>query len=101
MSKLTINGEVVRPLMDNVLVKMAELEKVTSSGIILPSTATKESNFKGEVALISKYDEENDTAYKVGRKIIVHKQAGMPIVFDDNFGSEYKLFNKEEVHYVF
>ena len=101
MSRLTINGVCFRPLRDHVLVKMAELEKVTSSGILLPSTATKESNFNGTIESVSKYDKENDTPYKVGRKVIVFKQSGMPVSFDDNGGQEYRLFNKEEVRYVF
>lgn len=101
MSKLTINGVCFRPLRDHVLVKMAELEKVTASGIILAATVTKESNFKGEIILISKYDKENNTEYQVGRKVIVSKGSGMPVSFDDNGGREYRLFNKEEVRYVF
>lgn len=101
MSKLTINGVCFRPLRDHVSVKMAELEKVTSSGIILPSTVTKESNFKGEIESVSKYDKENNTEYEVGRKVIVAKGSGIPVSFDDNGGHEYRLFNKEEVRYVF
>lgn len=101
MNKLTIQGCYFRPLRDHILVRMAELEKVTQSGIILPSTITKESNFKGEIAGVSKYDQENNTEYKVGKKVIVFKGSGMPVSFDDNFGAEYKLFNKEEIKYVF
>ena len=101
MIRLTINGVCFRPLRDHVLVKMAELEKVTASGIILAATVTKESNFKGEIILISKYDKENNTEYQVGRKVIVSKGSGMPVSFDDNGGHEYRLFNKEEVRYVF
>lgn len=101
MSKLTIHGNSFRPLRDHILVRMAELEKVTASGIILPSTVAKESNFKGEISIVSKYDQENNTDYKVGKKVIVFKGSGMPISFDDNFGAEYKLFSKDEIKYVF
>lgn len=101
MSELTIMGSRFRPLRDHVLVKMDELDKVSKGGIIIPSTITKESNFKGTIESVSKYDKENDTPYKVGRKVIVFKQSGMPVSFDDNFGAEYKLFNKEEIKYVF
>lgn len=101
MSELTIQGHSFRPLRDHILVQMAELEKMTASGIILPSTVTKESNFKGEIIAISKYDQENDTDYKLGRKVIVFKGSGIPISFDDNGGQEYKLFNKDEIKYVF
>lgn len=80
---------------------MDALQEKTESGLIIPKTASKESNFKGEIAVVSKYDEQNETPYKVGRRVIVFKQSGMPVSFDDNFGAEYKLFNKEEVRYVF
>lgn len=102
MSKLTIQGNSFRPLRDHVLVKMDELEKVSAGGIIIPETAAKESNFKGEIVIVSKYDEENDTDYKVGKRVIVFKGSGMPCTFfDDNFGAEYRTFNKEEIKYVF
>lgn len=101
MSRLTINGVYFRPLRDHVLVEMDELEKVSKGGIILPSTVTKESNFKGTIESVSKCDLENDTEYKVGRKVIVSRGSGMPVSFDDNGGHEYRLFNKEEVRYVF
>jgi len=80
---------------------MDDLEKVSAGGIIIPATASKESNFKGAIEIVSKYDEENDTDYKVGRRVIAFKQSGMPVSFDNNFGAEYKLFNKEEIKYVF
>lgn len=101
MSKLTINGVCFRPTRDHVLVQMAELDKITASGIIIPSMVVKESNFKGEIIQISKFDEQNNTDYKVGRKVIVFKGSGMPVYFDDNFGHEYKLFSKEEVKYIY
>lgn len=101
MSKLTIYRHPFRPLRDHILVKMDELEKVSKGGIILPSTITKESNFKGTIESVSKYDEQNETPYGIGRKVIVSKGSGMPVVFDDNGGSEYKLFNKAEIKYVF
>lgn len=102
MSKLTIQGRCFRPLRGHVLVKMDELGKVSAGGIIIPSNASKESNFKGEIVVVSKYDEENDTDYKVGKKVIVFKGSGMPCPsLDDSFGSEYRTFNKEEIKYVF
>lgn len=101
MSKLTIYRHPFRPLRDHILVKMDELEKVSKGGIILPSTITKESNFKGTIESVSKYDEQNETPYGIGRKVIVSKGSGMSVSFDDNFGGEYRLFNKEEVRYVF
>ena len=101
MSKLTIYGEPFRPLRDHVLVKMDELDKISKGGILIPRNAAKESNFKGEIVQTSKYDLENDTPYKVGRKVIVFKQSGMPVSFDDNLGREYKLFNKEEIKYIY
>ena len=101
MSKLTINGLSFRPRQDHVLVCMDKLEKVSAGGIIIPAIASKESNFKGVIESVSKYDLENETPYKVGRKVITSKNSGMPVIFDDNGGSEYKLFNKAEIKYVF
>lgn len=101
MSKLTIDGVGFNPRRDHVLIKMDQIEKVLASGIILPNNYTKESNFKGEISVVSKYDKENDTPYRVGRKVIVSKQSGIPILFDDNFGGEYKLFNKDEIKYIY
>ncbi len=101
MSKLTIEGRSFSPRTDHILVEMDKPERITQGGIIIPSTVTKESNFKGTIESVSKYDQENSTTYKVGRKVIVSKQSGMPVFFDDNFGSEYKLFHKDEIKYVF
>jgi len=101
MSKLTIYRELIRPRRDHVLVKMDKPERVTKSGIIIPNNYTKESNFKGTIELVSNYDLENDTDHKDGLRVIVPKQSGLPVFFDDNFGEEYKLFNKDEVRYVF
>ncbi|MHB8871873.1 MAG: hypothetical protein ACYC5G_05465 [Candidatus Doudnabacteria bacterium] len=101
MSKLTIEGHSFSPRTDHVLVEMEKPERITKGGIIVPNNYTKESNFKGKIEAVSKYDQENSTTYKVGRGVIVSKQSGMPVFFDDNFGSEYKLFNKDEIKYVF
>jgi len=101
MNKLTINNSSFNPRRDHVLVRMHEPERILASGIIIPSTANKESNFKGEISVVSKYDLNNETDYKVGRRVIVSKQSGIPVFFDDNYGGEYKLYNKDDVKYIF
>jgi len=72
----------VKPLNDNVLVKVKKQEKKTKGGIVLPDTADDEKPQEGEVIEVG-----ND------KKIGVKK--GQTIIFAKYSGSEIKLEEKE------
>ncbi len=81
------------PLADNVLVKSAQQEETTASGIIL-STATKEKSVVSEVVAVGPGTEENPMTVKVGQKVVVGKFAGQELKLD---GEEYSIVKITDV----
>ena len=78
----------IRPLADRVVVKAAEVEETTKSGIILAASAQEKPQFAEVVAVGPGGEVDGKTVemyVKVGEKVIVGKYAG----------TEVKL-NKEE-----
>ena len=59
----------VKPLADRVLVKPAEVEQKTASGIIIPDTA-KEKPMTGEVIAVGCGKKDEPMTVKVGDKIL-------------------------------
>lgn len=84
-------GKVLHTTLGRVLVKLSKPEKVTSSGIIIPDSAKKQTDFVGEVFLVSR----SDTFNKVGDKVVVRKHSGIKIETDDN--EEYRLYDKTDI----
>jgi chaperonin GroES len=74
------------PLGENVLLKLSEAEKVTKSGIILPSKNEDEKSHKGEVIAVGE-----------GKKINKEIRPGVKVVFEKYEGSEIELDDKKYI----
>jgi len=76
----------IKPLFDQVVVKMLETEETTKSGIVLPSTA-KEKTQVAEVLAVGPgglvEGKETVMQVKVGEKVIIRKYAGTEVKIDD------------------
>lgn len=82
----------IKPLGDNVLVRVKKLEKKTKSGIVLPETAQDEKPQMGEIVEVG--TDEKKIQVKVGDKIIFAKYAGSEIKIDDE---EYLILKSEDI----
>lgn len=88
----------IRPLFDQVLIKMTEAEETTKSGIILAGAA-KEKPQVAEVIAIGdgKYDDNGKLvpmAVKPGDKVLTRKYGGTEVKVD---GEEYTLIGQEDI----
>ena len=75
---------------------MSKPEQITKGGIIIPNTATKQTDFSGVIVAIPRGEEE----LKIGMRVIVSKRSGSTIETDDIFHI-YKLYNKNEIKYIY
>ncbi len=69
------------PLGKNVLIKIAEIEKVTKGGIILPGKDENEKPQKGKVVSVGDH-KEIDSKIKIGAQVIFDKYEGTEIEID-------------------
>lgn len=87
----------LKPLGDNVVVKMIELEEVTKSGILL-ATNSKEKSQIGEVVAIGNGKmsdgKQIEMLVKVGDKIVLNKYAGTQAQCDDQ---EYYILSQKDI----
>ena len=87
----------IRPLAEMVVLKMAEAEETTTSGIILAGTA-KEKPQMAEVIAVGPGGmvdgKEVKMELKVGEKVIARKYAGTEIKLD---GEEYIVLRQSDV----
>ena len=91
----------VKPLSDRIIVKPAEAEEKTASGLIIPDTA-KEKPMKGEVIAVGagKVTDDGKTVkmeLKVGDKILYGKYSGTEVTID---GDEYLIMRESDVYGV-
>jgi chaperonin GroES len=82
----------VRPLADRVVVKPAEREEKTQSGIILPDTVSKERPQEGNVLAVGEGRRDDS-----GKLIPMNVQVGDRVLFAKYSGTEFKL---DEVDYL-
>ncbi|NJL06414.1 MAG: co-chaperone GroES [Chloroflexaceae bacterium] len=82
----------IRPLGDRVVVKPAEREEVTKSGIYLPDTATKERPQEGTVLAIGEGRRDDN-----GKLIPMNVAVGDKVLFAKYSGTEVKI---DEVEYL-
>jgi len=82
----------IKPLGDNVLVKVKKQEKKTKSGIVLPDTADDEKPQIGEVIAVG--DNEKKIKVKAGENIIFAKYSGTEVKIDDE---EYLILKAEDI----
>ena len=87
----------IRPLGEMVVVKMAEAEETTKSGIVLPGTA-KEKPQMAEVIAVGPGGivdgKEVKMEVKVGDKVIARKYAGTEIKLE---GQEYIVLRQADI----
>lgn len=82
----------VRPLGDRVVIKPAEREEVTRSGIYLPDTATKERPQEGVILAVG--DGRHDDS---GKLIPMNVKVGDKVLFAKYSGTEFKM---DDVDYL-
>ena len=83
----------LKPLADNILLKAAEAEETTSSGIIL-ATTTKEKPGIYEVVSAGPGTKDVEVTVKPGDKVVVGKYTGSEIKLD---GVEYKFVKQDDI----
>ena len=86
----------LKPIGDRVVIKKAEAEKTTASGIVLPESAQEKPQYAEVVAISS--DIENDDKKKgslnVGDKVIYSQYAGTDVKID---GENYVVLAYKDV----
>lgn len=86
----------VKPLADRVLVKPAEAEQKTASGIIIPDTA-KEKPMTGEVVAVGCGKKDEPMTVKVGDKILYGKYSGTEINIE---GEDYLIMRENDIYAI-
>jgi len=72
----------IKPLADRVLVRPAQAEEKTQSGIIIPDTA-KEKPQKGEIVAVGPGTKDEKLTVKVGDNVLYGKYSGTEITVDN------------------
>jgi len=83
----------IKPLADRVLVKPANAEEKTSSGIIIPDSA-KEKPLKGEVLAVGNGTKDEDMVVKKGDTVLYGKYAGTEIEWE---GEKYLIMRQSDI----
>ena len=83
----------LRPMADNILLKSAEAEATTSSGIIL-ATTTKEKPGFFEVVSAGPGTKDVTVTVKPGDKVVVASFVGTDIKLD---GTDYKFVKQDDI----
>lgn len=86
----------IKPLSDRVLVRPAEAEQKTASGIIIPDTA-KEKPLQGEVVAVGHGTKDEEMVLKAGDRVLYGKYAGTEIQLD---GEKYLIMKQSDVFAV-
>jgi len=91
----------LKPLGDRVIVKPAEAEEQTKSGLVIPDTA-KEKPQRGEVIAVGEGKRDDDgnrvpVDVKVGDVVIYGKYGGQDVKID---GVEYKILEERDIYAV-
>lgn len=90
MAKSKVN---IQPLADRVVVKAAEAETKTKSGIIIPDSA-KEKPQKGEVVAVGPGKKDEPTTVKIGDNVLYGKYSGTEINID---GTDYLIMRESDI----
>lgn len=86
----------VRPLSDRVLIKPAEMEQKTASGIIIPDTA-KEKPMRGKVIAVGPGKKDEPMSVKVGDQVLYGKYSGTEIAID---GIDYLIMRENDIYAI-
>lgn len=68
----------IKPIGNNVVVKVPKVEEVTQGGIVLPETASKEKSQIGEVVARGEGEKVNEEI-KIGASVLYEKYSGTEI----------------------
>ena len=90
MAKSKVN---IQPLSDRVVIKAAEAETKTKSGIIIPDSA-KEKPQKGEVVAVGPGKVDEPTTVKVGDTVLYGKYSGTEISIE---GTDYLIMIESDI----
>ena len=83
----------LKPMADNILLKAAEAQETTASGIIL-ATATKVKSGIFEVVSVGPGTKDVTMTIKAGDKVVVGNFAGNDIKLD---GEDYKFVKQDDI----
>ncbi len=83
----------IKPLADRVLIKPADAEEKTASGIIIPDSA-KEKPLKGEVIAVGKGPKDEELVLKEGDQVLYGKYAGTEIELNE---SKFLIMRQSDV----
>ena len=86
----------IKPLADRVLVRPAEAEQKTASGIIIPDTA-KEKPQRGEVLAVGKGTKDHEMTVKVGAQVLYGKYSGTEIEID---GEKLMIMKESDIYAI-
>ena len=86
----------IQPLADRVLVRPAEAEQKTASGIIIPDTA-KEKPQRGEVLAVGKGAKDHEMTVKVGDQVLYGKYSGTEIEID---GEKLMIMKESDIYAI-
>lgn len=88
MSKINIT-----PLADRVVIKPADAETTTASGIIIPDTA-QEKPQKGSVIAVGKGTKDNPTTLKAGDTVLYGKYSGTELKHEQE---DYLIMKESDI----
>ena len=83
----------IKPLADRVLVKQAEAEEKTASGIIIPDSA-KEKPLKGKVVAVGEGTKDEKMILEEGDEVLYGKYAGTELELD---GEKFLIMRQSDV----
>ena len=83
----------ITPLADRVIIKQAEAETTTASGIIIPDTA-QEKPQKGKVIAVGKGTKENPITVKSGDTVLYGKYAGTELKYEQE---DYLIMKESDI----
>lgn len=83
----------IKPLSDRVLVKPAEAEEKTATGIIIPDTA-KEKPLHGTIKAVGQGTKDEEMVLKAGDEVLYGKYSGTELEFE---GEKYLMMRQSDV----
>ena len=87
----------LKPLFDQVVIKMEEAEETTKSGIVLPGTAKEKPQIAKVIAVGPGGNvdgKEVEMYLKVGDRVIASKYSGTEVKFEDQ---EYTILRQSDI----
>ena len=93
MAKSKVN---IQPLADRVVVKAAEAETKTKSGIIIPDSA-KEKPQKGTVIAVGPGTKDEKITVKVGDTVLYGKYSGTEITYE---GKNFLIMRESDIYAI-